>query len=1133
MNTKRLMVLCAVVVGLFCIRSGNAYGDWIGDLDSTAVLQFPLNDDLDTLGREATADSAIAVLMYESGAVGIVSTWSAKTTANGANNWWQTDSLTRVSVPMYWFRDNVRNWMEIDVAPTPDTMKPGRYSLSVYLFRKQGSVTVRSQTNASWNLLRYNGTPKIKAIQYADIERIQRDSTTANRIVDMLDGDVNGPVMSLDRLTINATTSNPGIVVNGGTSGIVVNGLTGSGVDIFGGSNATGAPNGTNAVRLISQAEQGFGLTIGGNATDYGGMYLYGSGFSPFHAHVDGGSNAAMFLENHGSGPGLEAWGMCASVNDTALGWGAIFRGGYSNGTGTVPGTGGIKVIGYGTQPAIMIQQDSVRNAIEILGGKTGVGGSALYAAGRAGNNDAVVIAGVGTGDGIDVTGGSSGSSAAGINAKGGAGNGPGIVATGGGSTGTGVVAQGAASGTAMTITGGATSGKGIYIRALGGNNSGIEVEGLGTKSALSLTGGTNAPGMIVSAGGGTNSGLLITGSSADGINSSITGNITGNLIGSVTKSVPDSVRNRGWLTGTTAAVTTDSAFISRQQKRIWGQKGGTSDTDTLTTAQRYVTTAGGTVPSAAEISDSVWGNRLSEFSADTVYGGMVKKLRDTLSILLHLSGYTAPPAAAVVADSVWGDRLAEFSADTIYGGMVKKIRDTLSVLTHGKTGYTLASDGLTNDTMATRIKADTKALRDSLQYMMKLKTVTDSNLARYVVRTDYQGGSGTGNDSLQIRRWVWDSTSSKYIQGGIVYHRVVDSNKTELSGSGTANWGDTLKVFANQLDSLRDSTRVLMHTKTITDSNFARLATHLTYRDSVQTKAVRDSLQYVMMQKTVTDSNLARLVTHLTYRDSVQTKAIRDSLQYLTGGGGSSNWSNAQRDSLLNLAVIGNVARTSDVTGACGSGTGAQTLTVTLLDTSGTPSVVPSANVTVQNIAQSANLWIGKTGSLGTAAGNNSISTPIAIVAYLPGYTFPVFKDTTGAGATFADTVRGYNIDIGSPTTANLKRVYGYEYSGGDSLEGLQVVATLMTPPATDSTIIDISTHVQYSASMEIGAWTNTAGKWQIDLPLNTNIQPAGSRWKLTCYDSRGGTRWSVTVNLTTVTTDCLLHITNGATCP
>jgi hypothetical protein len=216
-------------------------------------------------------------------------------------------------------------------------------------------------------------------------------------------------------------------------------------------------------------------------------------------------------------------------------------------------------------------------------------------------------------------------------------------------------------------------------------------------------------------------------------------------------------------------------------------------------------------------------------------------------------------------------------------------------------------------------------------------------------------------------------------------------------------------------------------------------------------------------------------------------------------------------------------------------SGSGLQTLSVTVLDTSGTDAVVPSVNVTVQNLAQSANLWWGDAAATGIASGNNDVSTAICLVGYLPGYIFPLFKDTTGSGTTFSDTLRGYNVDVGSPGSANLKRVYAYEYNGVDTLQGLLVVATLMNPPATgDSVVVDTSTGVQYSAGMKISGRTGSDGKWTLDLPLNSNISPFGNRWKLTCYNDDGSTRWDVTVNLTTVTTECLPKITGQlSACP
>lgn len=336
------------------------------------------------------------------------------------------------------------------------------------------------------------------------------------------------------------------------------------------------------------------------------------------------------------------------------------------------------------------------------------------------------------------------------------------------------------------------------------------------------------------------------------------------------------------------------------------------------------------------------------------------------------------------------------------------------------------------------------------------------------------------------------DSLTKAYVLN--VYNTVkFDSTMDSLAKAYALNIYNTVK-FDSTMDSLAKAYILNVYTTVKQDST----------QDSTN-GALATAIKVKTDQLTFTKTNRvdATLAGDTLNRIAADTKAMRDSGQYY-----------AQ-------------------TGSAGSG--AQALTVTALDTSGTAAVVVSANVDVHNIGQTTRLWgTLSTNTSGTVTGNNNVSTQIAIVAWLPGFVFPVFKDTTGAGTTFADTVRGYNIAIGNPAVASLKRVYGYEYNGADTLQGLQITASLISPPATgDSVVIDTVSKVNYSVSMEIGNKSDVNGYWFVDLPLNSNVRPAGTRWKITCYGENGAVRWSAVVNLTTTATDCIGHIANGIACP
>ena len=231
--------------------------------------------------------------------------------------------------------------------------------------------------------------------------------------------------------------------------------------------------------------------------------------------------------------------------------------------------------------------------------------------------------------------------------------------------------------------------------------------------------------------------------------------------------------------------------------------------------------------------------------------------------------------------------------------------------------------------------------------------------------------------------------------------------------------------------------------------------------------------------------------------------------------------------DSLLNQSwwATGNAA-----------GTGALSDTIYVIDTSGTDANIASVYVEARN-GSGALQGQGTTNGSGYVVLNLPQSTSITVTGYLAGYTWVDRTVTTESGTTDTDTLFGYNLTIGSPSAANLKRVYGYENALGDTAEGLKIVATLVVGVAfQDSILYDTAASVTWEGGVTVVDRTDSSGLWQIDLPLTSNMLPlnANPSYTFTCYNRQNGVRWTVSgVKLTSATTDCLANILGVGACP
>lgn len=215
--------------------------------------------------------------------------------------------------------------------------------------------------------------------------------------------------------------------------------------------------------------------------------------------------------------------------------------------------------------------------------------------------------------------------------------------------------------------------------------------------------------------------------------------------------------------------------------------------------------------------------------------------------------------------------------------------------------------------------------------------------------------------------------------------------------------------------------------------------------------------------------------------------------------------------------------------------GSGEQACSLFVYDTSGTDTPVEDVAITVQNSDQSSDVAVGKsTNSDGYVVYNLDASTSYVMLATKnPGYIFDNYSFTTGAGATHNDTASGYNITIGAPGNAALKRVYDYVYSGdADTLAcaGLKFTATLIYPDSgfapydsATSVIVTVNPKPKYP---------NTSCMIYFDLYPNEGtsnaIIPHGTMWHIVGKDG-AAIIYDKTVSLNGTSTERISTIHRG----
>ncbi len=201
--------------------------------------------------------------------------------------------------------------------------------------------------------------------------------------------------------------------------------------------------------------------------------------------------------------------------------------------------------------------------------------------------------------------------------------------------------------------------------------------------------------------------------------------------------------------------------------------------------------------------------------------------------------------------------------------------------------------------------------------------------------------------------------------------------------------------------------------------------------------------------------------------------------------------WSSAERDSVLRSLrwSDGNsLARLGDI----GVGSGAKTLAVYFIDTSGTDDTIPDVLVTLKDAGQTANLAQGRALAPGKVAFAVNAGTDYNIVPALVGFVWePLTQVHTTAGAA-PDTIdiRGYDFDPGIPASAPLCRVYGWVRDLSDGkIASAEVRARVNDSPLRYQDIV--------VSAYERTAFTDDDGYWFLDLYPSALLSPNTTKYE------------------------------------
>lgn len=293
-------------------------------------------------------------------------------------------------------------------------------------------------------------------------------------------------------------------------------------------------------------------------------------------------------------------------------------------------------------------------------------------------------------------------------------------------------------------------------------------------------------------------------------------------------------------------------------------------------------------------------------------------------------------------------------------------------------------------------------------------------------------------------------------------------------------------------------------------------------FRDSVlaMLDAIRDSMDEASAAGTGLDS-------------ATTSRIIRRGVWGMALGAAGSTDSTTKAQRVIGGSIAGDSindhAPHDDNWGATGSalGTGALSDTIYAIDTSGTDTAIPGVYVEARN-ASGTLLGEGVTDGDGNVVLALPQSTAVTFSAFQIGYTWGGRTITTSSGTTDADSIFGYDHVVGSPSAANLKRVYvDLDVLDGDTLScrGATIEVSLVTP---DSSFVPFDTSSGAALGDPNGkVFTVTGARCRVimDLIPNDYIRPFGSQWRFVCKN-RGKVLWQKTVALEGTSTEDLLDL-------
>jgi len=397
--------------------------------------------------------------------------------------------------------------------------------------------------------------------------------------------------------------------------------------------------------------------------------------------------------------------------------------------------------------------------------------------------------------------------------------------------------------------------------------------------------------------------------------------------------------------------------------------------------------------------------------------------------------------------------------------------------------------------------------------------------LQAHAPHDDNWGGVGSGSDSASTVRWVnfavWglhqDADSSeateRYIAGG-------STDITSISGDGTA---------ADNLEAMLDGTGAALTITQLQVTDTTYFSGRVRFNDQVYMKG--DTALFIQgsdgpgLFVDAASGNNHGATFHgegTGYPIRVGTENL--SPEVIADKTKDSIWATDDTTS-VDGADIG-VWLVNNLRGGSCTGSGSQTDSVWVIDTSGTDVVVADAFVTVANSGNTQNLYWSTTNDNGWVNFDLDGSTDYTLKAHATGYIFDNVSITTGSDGSDSSTIKGYDIETSSPGAVTLKRVWDYIYDGTwDTLacKGTMLQAELVMP--NDSVTIPIDTAL---ALVDIPVVIkpkpvyldrNDCYIW-IDLVPNDHISPGGTKWRI--WATKGTTIvLDVTISLEGTTTE------------